>query len=74
MSAKKLGSISNQPGLDQGETEGPKVIAVHTWGRGLLKGHEKAAFIASGVSRKVHEALGKFPRDVIVEDAGDELA
>jgi hypothetical protein len=73
MSLKKLGSDSNQSASIEIEAEGPRVLAVHTWGRGLLEGPEKAAFIASGVSRKVHEALGKFPRVPVVEGPEDEI-
>jgi len=66
MSVKKLGL--GQVDFNQENTEGPRVVAVHSWGRGILTGERKEAFIASSAVKKVHEVLKKLPREVIVEE------
>ena len=68
MSAKKLGSDLHRPNFGQDEAEGLRVHAVYTLGVGFLDGHGKAAFIASGVSKQVHDALGKFPGKLSSKD------
>lgn len=77
MSEKKLGSDLNQPGSDQNEAEGRRVLGVHTIhiaGRGFLDGDQKQAFIASSAFKTDTHVIDSLPRDVIVEESGDELS
>jgi hypothetical protein len=73
MNAKKLDSDSNQPGSDQKETERPRVLAVHTFGRGFLDGPGREAFSKTSAFKTAHSVSSSLPSDVIVEDAGDEM-
>jgi len=72
MRAKKLGS--HQDDSVQEKAEGPKVLAVHSYGRGFLTGSRREAFIRSSGFKTTHCVISSLPRDVIVEEGGDELS
>ena len=71
MSAKKLGSPQNSS--VQEEAEGPRVLAIRIYGGGFLEGEPRQAFLASSGLKTDERISNLLPRDVIVEEYGDEM-